>query len=226
MEYGYNRGGFMSSIPPVTKNIILVNILFFIGTLVNQNTMIENFAVFYPSSPFFKPWQVVTHLFMHGGFAHIFFNMYTLFFFGVALERTLGPRKFLVYYMIAGLGAWALHTGVEYLQLQSALDSGSQAYVGRLLSTPTLGASGAVYGVLLGFALLFPNERMMLIFPPVVLKAKWMVLIFAGIELLVGVTGTNDGVAHFAHLGGMLFGGLLMLWWKRSRRLWDQNLWI
>ena len=218
----YRSGGFLSSIPPATRNIILINILIFIATLINQDFMVRNFAMFYPASPLFKPWQIVTHMFMHGGFWHIFFNMYTLFLFGMVLERSLGTERFLVFYFVTGLGAAALHTGVEYLQAQSCLAAGTAAGTlgyQRLILTPTLGASGAIYGVLIGYAMLYPDSVLTLIFPPISLKAKWFAIIFAVIELCTGVFSTGDGVAHFAHLGGMLFGWLLIVWWRKKGRI-------
>lgn len=212
---GYGRGGFLSQIPPVTKHIVAINVLLFIATLVNQNFMVGNFAMFYPASPFFKPWQIVTHMFMHGGFWHIFFNMYTLLMFGMVVERSIGSKRFLIFYFVTGLGAALLHTGVEWLQAQYFLANQAIGNYNQLLMTPTLGASGAVYGVLIGYAMLYPQSRLTLLFPPVTLTAKWFVIIFAGIELFTGVTGLQDGVAHFAHLGGMLFGWLLMRKWLR-----------
>lgn len=142
-EYNSGRGGFLSSIPPVTKNIVAINILVFIATLINENFMVVNFAMFYPASPFFKPWQILTHMFMHGGFWHIFFNMYTLLMFGIILERALGSKKFLIFYFVTGLGAAALHTGVEWIQAQYFLSAGAAVNYHNLLMTPTLGASGA-----------------------------------------------------------------------------------
>ncbi len=213
-EYnGYERPNFWNSLPVVTRNIIAINVLMFIATLVNQNFMIGNFAMFYPASPYFRMWQPLTHMFMHGGFWHIFFNMYTFFFFGTMLERTLGSKKFLWFYFITGFGAVALHMLVQWLQVRAGVN------VAAIYQTPVLGASGAVYGVLIGYAMLFPNDRMTLLFPPVTLKAKWMMLIFAGIELVTGAVGTADGVAHFAHLGGMLFGAILIIWWRKTGRL-------
>ena len=117
MGYYYDNGNnFISQIPTVTKNLVAINILMFIATLINENFMVANFAMFYPASPFFKPWQILTHMFMHGGFWHIFFNMYSLLMFGSILERSLGPKKFLIFYFVTGLGAVALHTGVEWMQ--------------------------------------------------------------------------------------------------------------
>ena len=228
MSYYYqeNRRGFLQSIPPVTRNLIIVNVLIFIATLVNENFMIGTFGLFYPSSHYFHWWQIVTHMFMHGGFWHIFFNMYTLFIFGVVVERIIGSKKFMVFYFVCGFGAAALHMGVQYLQMQSFLASESQTALQSnvaLKSTPTVGASGAIYGVLMGYAMLFPQSKMTLLFPPVTLSAKWMVVIFAVIELFTGVVGFTDGVAHFAHLGGMLIGWLMIKWWRRRNVLFEQD---
>ncbi|MBO8444241.1 MAG: rhomboid family intramembrane serine protease [Bacteroidetes bacterium] len=218
---------------PATKNIILINVLVMVMIALNMEFMIEHFALFYPSSPFFRPWQFVTHMFMHGGFLHIFFNMYTLWIFGSALERAWGWKKFLVFYFVTGLGAALLHTGVQFIQAQvwmSQIAEGSvqaQASLHALKLTPTVGASGAIYGVLLGFAMLYPDARLTLIFPPITLKAKWFVIIFAIIELIIGifsiggVTDEKVDIAHFAHLGGMLFGWLLIMYWKKKRTLYD-----
>jgi membrane associated rhomboid family serine protease len=168
-------------------------------------------------------------MFMHGGFWHILFNMYTLWMFGSVLERMIGEKKFLIFYFVCGLGAVALHTGVEFLQAQgymAAMADGSstaaQSYA-MLKMTPTLGASGAIYGVIIGYAMLFPESRLTLLFPPVTLSAKWMVIIFAVAELLFGITGTAVSVAHFAHLGGMLFGWLLIKYWRKKGTLFDRN---
>ena len=220
MGYYYDNGNnFISQIPTVTKNLLAINILMFIATLINENFMVANFAMFYPASPFFKPWQILTHMFMHGGFWHIFFNMYSLLMFGSILERSLGPKKFLIFYFVTGLGAVALHTGVEWLQARVFIANGiAQAYQ-QLLVTPTLGASGAIYGILIGFAMLYPQARLTLIFPPIPMTAKWLVIIFAAIELFSGINGIQDGVAHFAHLGGMLFGWLLIRWWRKHGKL-------
>lgn len=226
---GSGRGGFLSSLPPVTKNLIIINVILFIATLVNENFMIGTFALFYPTSPFFHGWQVLTHMFMHGGFWHIFFNMYTLLIFGCVVERIIGSRKFLFFYFICGLGAVALHLGVEYLQMQSYMqgaalgNSVALQRIAEIKSVPTVGASGAIYGVLMGYAMLFPDSRMTLLFPPVTLSAKWMVVVFAAIELLTGVTGFASGIAHFAHLGGMLIGWLVILWWRRRGVLFDPD---
>ena len=206
------------NIPEVTRNLFLVNALMFIATQINQNFMISTFAVFYPQSPFFRIWQPITYMFMHGNFWHIFVNMWGLLMFGSALERAIGSKRYLLFFFITGLGALLIHFGVQYLQVHSLLQAGAasqQAYI-DILRTPTLGASGALYGIQIGYAMLYPNDQWTLLFPPVTLKAKWFVVIFIAMELFTGVTGTLDGIAHFAHLGGALFGFLLILYWKKS----------
>lgn len=230
--YSYNRGGggFLSSIPEATRSIIIINVLVMIMTSLNGDFMYRNFALFYPTSPFFRIWQPVTHMFMHGGFFHLFFNMYTLYFFGRVLEERWGAKKFLVFYFVTGLGAALIHTGVEWLQMQNWMDQvaeGSiiaQSKIHMLKMTPTVGASGAIYGVLMGFAMLYPDAILSLVFPPVSMKAKWFVLIFGGIELLTGITGTGGGIAHFAHLGGLIFGYLLIMYWKKRHTLYGRDL--
>ncbi len=228
MSYYYqeNRRGFLSNVPPVTKNLIIINVLIFVATVINENFMIGTFGLFYPTSPYFRWWQVITHMFMHGGFWHILFNMYTLFIFGVVVERIIGSKKFLLFYFVCGLGAAALQMGTQYLEVQAFMNSDSQTALQSLIDlkrTPTVGASGAIYGVLIGYAMLFPQSKMTLLFPPVTLSAKWMVIVFAVIELFTGVVGFADGVAHFAHLGGMLIGWLLIRFWRRRGVLFDRD---
>ena len=228
--YNYNRGGgFLSNIPTATKNIIIINVLVMIMTSLNGNMMYEKFALFYPTSPFFRIWQPVTHMFMHGGFWHLFFNMYTLYFFGRVLEERWGAKKFLIFYFVTGIGAALVHTGVEWLQMQHWMGQvaegsmAAQTKIHALKMTPTVGASGAIYGVLMGFAMLYPDAMLSLIFPPVSMKAKWFVLIFGGIELLTGITGVGGGIAHFAHLGGLIFGYFLIMYWKKKRTLYGRD---
>ena len=228
--YSYeNRGGFLSSIPVATRNIIVINVLVWIMCYLNKGFMYETFSLFYPTSPFFHWWQPVTHMFMHGGFWHLFFNMYTLYMFGRVLEDRWGARKFLIFYFVTGLGAALVHTGVEWIQMQSWMSQvaegsmAAQAKIHALKMTPTVGASGAIYGILMGFAMLYPDVRMGLVFPPVYLKAKWFVLIFGAIELLTGITGVGGGIAHFAHLGGLIFGYLLIMYWKKKHTLYGRD---
>ena len=215
----------MRNLPPAVKNLLLVNIIVFLGTYFVGDKVYALFALFPIGSPYFHWWQAVTHMFMHGNFAHIFFNMWSLVVFGPVLERMWGSKKFLLFYFVCGLGAAACHELVLYLQVQNLLAEGTAAAQGHamaILRTPTVGASGAIYGLLLGFGMLYPNYTLSLLFPPVSLKAKWFVIIFAGIELLTGVLGTNDGVAHFAHLGGMLFGLILILLWKKKGEMYSE----
>lgn len=214
--------------PPVTKNIIIINVLIMILTALDKSDfMYETFALFYPASQYFRPWQIVTHMFMHGGFWHLFFNMYTLLIFGIELERIWGPKKFLLFYFVTGIGAALFHIFTQFIQAEiliRQIEAGSMAAgmaLRTLYLTPTVGASGAIYGVLLGFAMLFPNQRLMLLFPPIAIKAKWAVVVFAAIELVTGVFSMGGGIAHFAHLGGMLFGLIMILYWKKKRRMYE-----
>ncbi|MCI1778728.1 MAG: rhomboid family intramembrane serine protease [Bacteroidales bacterium] len=212
-------------IPPVVKNLIILNVLFFIITLLTGNFMYEKFSLFYFQSPFFRPYQLLTHMFMHGGFLHIFFNMYTLFIFGCVLENVWGGKKFLLYYLVTGFGAAFCHLFVMFLHvhhleaLYAAGDMAAQAQIINILRTPTIGASGAIYGCLLAYGMMFPNERLLLLFPPIAMKAKYFVIIFGVLELLFGVTGAEGNVAHFAHLGGMIFGFFMILYWKKHNKL-------
>lgn len=239
---GYGRGGFMSNVPAAVRNIIIINVVIMLATMFKESLMVTRFALWFPASPFFEWWQPVTHLFMHGGFFHLFFNMYTLYIFGTVLERVWGPKKFLVFYFVTGIGAALVHMGVQWIEYTNVLKSiglnATEASVyadgiartieegavmiptwSSVLFTPTVGASGAIYGVLMGYAMLYPDSVMRLIFPPVAMKAKWFVLIFAGLELLLGISSSGGGIAHFAHLGGLIFGFILIMYWKKTRQL-------
>ena len=196
-------------------------------TMINREFMLQRFALFYPASQHFRPWQIVTHIFMHGNFAHLLFNMYALWMFGSVLEHLWGPKKFLLYYLVTGLGAAAIHMGVQWIEAallvkninQNGIEAiGALTNYRILMNTPTVGASGAVYGILLAYGLLFPNNKLQIIFLPVVLKAKYFVIIFAVIELILGLVGGGN-IAHFAHLGGMIFGFILIRYWKKRNRL-------
>ena len=194
-------------------------------------------GMFYFQSPFFGPWQIVTHMFMHGGPTHILFNMYALWIFGKTLESVWGSKRFLIYYLATGLGAAFFLQLVNYIQfapdiialkeaysvdiinrtlLNEILQPGNPFYeTGRSLIRPTVGASGAVYGVLLAFGMLFPNTPLFIMFIPIPIKAKWLVIGFGALELFLGVTQSGGNVAHFAHLGGMIFGFLLIKYWNK-----------
>lgn len=196
----------MRNLPSAVKHIMIISLCMMIMTYLNEPLMARLFAL-NPITFIKRPWQLVTYMFMHGNFAHLFFNMYTLYVFGTVLERVWGTRKFLLYYFVTGIGAALVHIGVQWLTGDFAL---------------TVGASGAIYGILMGYAMLYPDSTLMLLLPPVSVKAKWLVLIFAGVELLLGVTGTQAGVAHFAHLGGLVFGLFLILYWKKTHRLYSR----
>ena len=196
----------MSRVPQAVKNIIIINVLVFIMSSLNGQLMDRLFAL-NPVCFIYRPWQLVTYMFMHGNFAHIFFNMYAVFIFGSVLERVWGTKKFLFFYFVTGVGAALIHIGVQWLTQDFAL---------------TVGASGAVFGLLLGYAMLYPDSVMGLVFPPITMKAKWFVLIYAAIELLLGVSGAQSGVAHFAHLGGLLVGLVIMLYWKLRHKLYSR----
>lgn len=246
----HNGSSFLSQIPPVTKNLIIINLIVWLAMFVlpgKIGTGLENFGgLHYFLASDFNPAQLITYMFMHStqGFAHIFFNMFSLWMFGMTLERSLGSARFLFYYISCGVGAaliqeltWALtweDTFVRLIANSYHIDfPEAREYIGQLMSTPdgkaamarnlnifvTIGASGAVYGVLLAFGMLYPNAPLYLFFIPVPIKAKWMVIGMGVIEVLIGLSesaGKADGIAHFAHLGGMIFGFFIILYWKKK----------
>lgn len=207
----------MEPMPEVTKNLLIINILMFIaqGTFPGFTEMLALYPV---QSEHFQPVQLVTHMFMHGNAAHIFFNMFTLYMFGRDIEYAFGAKRFLLFYLVTGFGAAGLHLLVNYVEIEyllSSMDPFSQMKGLVLSEIPMLGASGAIYGLLAAFGMLYPNRMLMLLFPPIPMKAKYFVLIFAAMELYLGAAGKQTGVAHFAHVGGALFGFLLILFWRR-----------
>lgn len=225
-----------ANIPPVVKNLLIINIIFFIATLLFQkgssSPLIAWLGVYYPGSPNFRIWQVVTYMFMHGGFEHIFFNMFALFTFGTSLEYVLGSKRFLNFYLITGLGALVLQMLVQALevyQITGSININPDTYhsdnaehirtLSEIYFGPMVGASGAIFGLLIAFGMLFPNAELMLIFLPIPIKAKYFIPIYVVIELFLGVYRiSGDSVAHFAHLGGALFGFILVkLWGLRQR---------
>jgi membrane associated rhomboid family serine protease len=240
--------GFGKSIlglPPVVKNIILINVVMFIAFLVGDKFFDINLnsilGLYFPKSDNFKPIQILSHMFMHANFMHIFFNMYALFIFGLVLENVWGPKRFLIYYLVCGFGAVIVHEaviGFEYYKLaslltpellQAVINNGTSLLqegkeyadptmksLQYLLNTPTVGASGAVFGILLAFGVLFPNTQLMLLFPPIPIKAKYFVLIYGGIELVLTFSQKGSNIAHAAHLGGMLFGYILIRYWRKT----------
>ena len=186
--------------PPVAKNLIIINVLVYMATsLLPVGDWITGYCALSLGTPFFHTYQFVTYMFLHANLEHIFFNMFALWMFGRTLEYELGSRRFLIYYMACGVGA-AL--------IQSAIAWG----MGQPMAL--VGASGAIMGLLLAFGVMYPNATIMLLIPPIPMKAKWFVIIYAVIELFLGWRGVGN-VAHFAHVGGMLWGYLLLQWWKR-----------
>ncbi len=218
-EYMFGR------ITPVVKNLIIINVIMFVATLLMGEVMYDTFSLFCFGSPRFRIYQLVSHMFMHGDFSHILFNMYGLFMFGTILENVWGSKKFLFYYLITGLGAALIHGGILYIEalsLERAWMAGNylaEMKLNILYNTPTVGASGAIYGLLLAYGMLFPNNIIQLILPPVSLKAKWFVIIFGALEFLLGISNSGGQIAHFAHLGGMIFGYILIKYWKSQNRM-------
>lgn len=266
----------MNNITPVVKQLLIINIIFFIGSQLVP--IADNyFALYYFENPMFKFWQPLTHMFMHGGIAHIFFNMFALFSFGSALEHFWGGKKFLFFYISCGLGAALLHTVVNYFQIHSLMNSVSelnfskseittllnsdlrnvfddngkmvasnfQAILERvnctqeqynvieqaniISRTPAVGASGAIYGLLVAFAFMVPNAELSLMFIPIPIKAKYFVPGILAIDLFLGFKGSSifgagsTGIAHFAHIGGALTGFIMMWFWRKN--LFKHNRW-
>ncbi len=266
-----------AQMPPITKNLIIINVIMLLATYVMQKTGIDltnNLALYYPQSDNFKFYQIITHMFMHGGITHLFFNMFALWMFGRVLESVWGPKRFLIFYFVTGIGAAALHTFVNYLEIapmakavtaftntpsadlfstfvnkyqgtikdlrfdlpqiidfaaswldnptSEAYETEATSFMNQLvnikMNIPTVGASGAVYGVLLGFGMLFPNTQLMLLFPPIPIKAKYMVIAYGALELVLALSMPGSNIAHFAHLGGMLFGFILIKYWNKNAR--------
>jgi len=236
-------GGFLRNTPPVTKNLIIINVVMWLVNVLFLQFFQTNLNYFlgliYFQSPLFQPWQIVTHMFMHSNekIFHLFFNMWALWMFGKVLESVWGSKRFLIYYLATGLGAALVHTFVNYLQLgpdvaalkasyavdrinitllNEILQPGNPFYaLGIHLRIPTVGASGAVYGVLLAFGMLFPNTPLFIIPIPFPIKAKWLIIGAGVLSLYLGLSGQGGNVAHFAHLGGMIFGFILIKYWNK-----------
>ncbi|MCI6295898.1 MAG: rhomboid family intramembrane serine protease [Bacteroidales bacterium] len=218
----------MNSLSPITRNLLIANVVCYLLQLLAGSLHIDLtdlFGLHFVLADDFRVWQLVSYMFLHGSLTHLFFNMFSLWMFGGLIERTLGAKRFLTYWMVCGIGAGICQefwqTGqyfVEGLNNYPMVNTGSAIIsMGDYLNLwTTIGASGACYGVLLAFGMLFPNERIMLLLPPIPMKAKYFVAGYAAIEL-ISAYASNDNVAHFAHLGGMLFGWLLLRYWRTSR---------
>jgi membrane associated rhomboid family serine protease len=234
-------------LPPVVKNLLIINGLFYLATLAFQSALKIDLAnilgMHYFGSKLFRPYQIITYMFMHANFMHIFFNMFAFWMFGSALENHWGPKKFLIYFMVTGIGAILIQMLVSYIQITGLEAQMTKEQIDRVLSDglsilqqnqnftdplmgklnliyniPTIGASGAVFGVLLAFGMMFPNSLIYIYFA-IPIKAKWFVFIYGALELYSGFSNNpGDDVAHFAHLGGMLFGFFLILYWNKRIR--------
>lgn len=226
----------MRSIPEIIKHLLIINVLVFIGSQVVGTLIFDLLALHYPKNDLFGVWQLVTHMFMHGSFSHILFNMFGLWMFGSPLAQMWGKNKFLFFYLSCGLGAAALQLLVYHLQIQDWLESMvaqgitlDQAYTyleqGQTLFNVTMvGASGALYGVLVAFAFMFPNAELMLLFLPIPIKAKFFVPLVLLLDLFFGFSSYSMGpIAHFAHVGGALTGFAMMWYWKQNQ--FNQNRW-
>jgi membrane associated rhomboid family serine protease len=246
----------MRTLPDIVKQLIIVNVLFFLGSMSLGVSAYDLLALHYPQNPKFAPWQIATHMFMHGGVNHILFNMFGLWMFGGTLAQMWGRNKFLFFYFSTGLGAAALQLGINYLQISDVVnqlvEAGysvsdvtkilqseppyklewisviSQSELNQLLNSfhmSMVGASGALYGILVAFAFLFPNSELMIIFLPIPIKAKYFVPILLGSDLFFGFSSYSLGpIAHFAHLGGAVTGYVIMWYWKRQQfnnKRWD-----
>lgn len=236
-----------NSLPPLTRNIIIINVIVFgLFYLLNNQEVYIKFAAFYPFSPYFKSWQIITHMFMHGSIMHILFNMFTLYSFGPVLERTLGDRKYLILYFVSGLGAFFLFNlwnFIEVQQIQSNLESlgfdingflagenvsasgSAQAIATQrglvndlqsIISVPMVGASGAIFGVIAAFATLYPEAEIGIMFIPIPVKVKYVLPIIVIGSVILGVTGNVGGIAHLAHVGGAIVGFILAKIWKSN----------
>lgn len=220
----------MRNIPTVTKNLLIINVLAYLVGMVfgiHSGGFNDLFGLHFFLAPDFGVYQLVTYMFMHASLSHLFFNMFALWMFGCIVERTWGARKFLFYYMACGIGAGLLQEMAQFVQFYmlaaenvhgfsvSQIMTVAKANVAGINLWTTVGASGAIYGILLAFGMLYPEERMFIFPLPVPIKAKFFVVGYAAIELFMAFSTSGDGVAHLAHLGGMLFGFLLIRYWRR-----------
>lgn len=228
MNNQYSPSGF-SFLPVVVKNLLIINGILFLADFVLARFGIDlsnTLGLHFFMASDFRPWQLLTYMFMHGNFSHLFFNMFALWMFGATLENIWGPKRFLLFYVLCGLGAGLMQEGVQYIEYVTSLSHYQNVNIGGhiipmgqyLNYMTTVGASGAIYGLLLAFGMMFPNSMIYLYFL-VPIKAKWFVIAYAVIELLTGIFSTGDHVAHFAHLGGMLVGLIILLVWKKKGRL-------
>jgi len=237
----------LERLPVVTKNILIINVLLFLACQVLPPEFDRALTGYYFQSENFRIWQIITHMFMHGSVTHIFFNMFGVYMFGSVLEQYWGPKRFLNYYLLCGLGAFGLHQFISYLEIQNMISElpsdlvrevymngnaalmESKNYTNTVaanlnlaLNTGLVGASGCLFGLLLAYGVMFPNAELMLMFIPVPIKAKWFVLGYGAIELMLAFRNApGDNVAHFAHLGGMIFGYIIIKYWQKKGKLYS-----
>ena len=220
----------MSKLPPITKNLLIINVLCWMGTMAMAKYGIDLhklFGLHFFLSPSFRIWQLVTYMFLHEGFSHIFLNMFAVWMFGRIMEIQWGSKRFLLFYLLCGIGAGLTQELFQYVQYEITLANlefditpevihDLRSYMNAFL---TVGASGAVYGILLGYGMTFPENQLFIIPIPFPIKAKWLVTGYVLLELVLGLRNSAaDNVAHFAHLGGMLAGFLILLYWKHKDR--------
>ena len=237
----FRPGGF-AVLPTVVKNLLMINVLFFLATIAAETVLRIDLADYlglhYIGASDFHPYQLVTYMFMHGSFAHLFFNMFALWMFGRILETVWGSQRFLFYYILCGVGAGLVQEVTQYFEFMPLMHDAAQfasypadtvipingtartaaewlSLCQRMISHPTVGASGAVYSILLAFGMLFPNQQMFIFPLPMPIKAKWVIIGYFVLEIYLGLKG-NDSIAHFAHLGGMIFGFILIMYWKKK----------
>ena len=235
----------MGNIPTITKNLLIINVLAFLATLVLQSgsgiDLNNIFGLHFFRASDFRIYQLVTYMFMHGGFTHLFFNMFALWMFGVVVEGVWGPRKFLFYYIACGIGAGMMQELAQFVEIYLQLNEQAPLGVGeafvvmgkiadQLNALTTVGASGAIYAILLAFGMIFPENKIFIFPIPIPIKAKWFVMGYAALELFQAMAGTGGNVAHLAHLGGMIFGFFMIRYWQRHPREetrtesdWDYN---
>ena len=216
----------MNNMPTVTKNLLIINVLCFFGYVVAKRYGIDlndMFGLHFFLASDFNPAQLITYMFMHANFQHIFFNMFAVWMFGRTLEHVWGPKRFLFYYILCGMGAGLIQEAVQYIDYAVNLSQYDRVNTGISIISmdeylnliTTVGASGAVYAILLAFGMMFPNSPLFIFPLPMPVKAKYFVIGYAVLELLLGISG-GDGEAHFAHLGGMLFGVILIIYWRKK----------
>ncbi|MEO6731230.1 MAG: rhomboid family intramembrane serine protease [Ferruginibacter sp.] len=224
-----NAGNRFQQTTPIVLNLIIINVLVYLAQmLIGGNQMLDPatdlFALHHYKSIYFQPYQVVTHMFMHGGFFHLLFNMFSLWMFGTMVERAWGPKRFLIFYFICGLGAAIFQLGsyaVDWWQVDHSILSPElyDQYQAALRMQATVGASGAIMGVLAAFGYLFPNTEMIIIPIPVPIKAKWAIMGMIALDVFGGVVKVQgDNIAHFAHVGGAVIGFLLVLYWNKKNK--------